>query len=126
MIGRAKLDKGLYHLQHSSCNQFFVNNILNHKKLDSEMWHFRLGHPSNKVLELLCKIVSYICIDSKYICDVCNFLKQYKLPFQLSNSSTTNAFSLIYILIIGVLSLLLLFTAIDFFLLLLIIVLHIL
>jgi len=99
MIGRAELNKDLYYLQHFSCdyNQVFVNNVLQYKELDLDMWHFRLGHPSNRILNILCKKFPYIRADSKHICDVCHFAKQRKLPYQLSNSSTATAFSLIHV-----------------------------
>jgi len=107
MIGRAELNKDLYYLQHFSgnSNQVFVNNVLQYKGLDSDMWHFRLGHPSNRILDILCKKFPYIRADSKHICDVFHFTKQHKLPYQLSNSSTATAFSLIHVDIWGPFSL---------------------
>jgi len=95
-------------------NWSFVNSILNYKKIDYDLWHFRLGHLSNKVFKILCICFPYICTNSKHICHVCNFSKQHNLPFQLSNSSTTNDFNLIHVDIWG-LFFSLMFVAIGFF-----------
>ena len=42
----------------------------------SDLWHFRLGHPSHAKLSLLNKIVSNLAINKPHCCDICHLAKQ--------------------------------------------------
>jgi Integrase core domain len=52
----------------------------------------RMGHPSDRVLS---KII-YLSNLNSNCCEVCNFAKQTKLPFSLSNNKTNKPFQLIH------------------------------
>ena len=46
-----------------------------------DVWHYRIGHPSNKVLELLTKNHNDIHFNHENVCSHCPLAKQHKLPF---------------------------------------------
>ena len=50
----------------------------------SDIWHLRLGHPSNKVLDQVCTNFPYVKINKNSVCDTCHLAKQSKLPFSSS------------------------------------------
>jgi GAG-pre-integrase domain len=85
-IGKGHLENGLYILNFP--NKAFVANIIE----QNELWHWRIGHPSDKVLN---KLFSFSNLDSSY-CDICRLSKQTRLPFSLSNSKTSKIFELIH------------------------------
>lgn len=63
-----------------------------------ELWHKRLGHPSNKVLEPIKELlgVSISHTDCLNPCSVCPLAKQKQLPFQSLNNFSDKSFSLIH------------------------------
>ena len=68
-----------------------TNSILN--ATDSSMlWHSRLGHTSNKVLQQLCSQYNEISFDSIKPCDTCHYAKQKKFPFSLSTTVSSKFF----------------------------------
>jgi len=75
-IGTANLVDGLYHIVEEK-NQCLVNNLSNFKTNDIDVWHFRLGHPSKKILEYICKNNIEIQYDNINICDHCYYAKQH-------------------------------------------------
>lgn len=107
MIGHAKLLNGLYHLQQPINNVkhsvlYSLNSKSSHATFD--LWHLRLGHPSNNVLTHICKHFPYVSFNSNKICDSCYLAKQSRLPFYASNTISDNAFDLIHMDIWGPLS----------------------
>ena len=128
MIGVAKQHHGLFHLQDSSDLKSFsfftdscivldknstTNSIIN--ATDSSMlWHSRLGHTSNKVLQQLCSQYNEISFDSIKPCDTCHYAKQKKLPLSLSTTVSSKFFEL-FMLIFAVPILFLLLKVIDIF-----------
>ncbi|XP_004499523.1 uncharacterized protein [Cicer arietinum] len=107
MIGHAKLFNGLYHLQQpindvKYCVLYSLNSRSSHVTFD--LWHLRLGHPSNNVLTHICKHFPYVSFNSYKICDSCYLAKQSRLPFNASNTISDNAFDLIHMDIWGPLS----------------------
>lgn len=67
---------------------------------ESINWHRRLGHPSNKVLEKLPKLVEGIAInDIKYTeehCETCILSKQTRIPFNTIRNRATRPLQLIH------------------------------
>jgi GAG-pre-integrase domain len=87
LIGEGHLENGLYILD--SNKSFF-----NHKKDDnlSELWHKRVGHPSDKILNSMFIFFKNYC--SK--CEVCKLTKLMKLPFCNSISNSNESFELVH------------------------------
>ena len=79
----------------------------------SDLWHFRLGHPSHAKLSLLNKIVSDLAINKPHCCDICHLAKQRDRLFLLV--LMFQMLSLIWFIVIsGVLFLFLPLMDIDF------------
>ena len=62
----------------------------------SDLWHFRLGHPSHAKLSLLNKIVSDLAINKPHGCDICHLAKQKSLSFPSSTHVSNAIFDLIH------------------------------
>lgn len=99
MIGLARLHNGLYYIKDPLPQASSVFHDITVKSIISsfDTWHFRLGHPSNKVLEQVCTVFPYIKYDNKRICDSCHYAKQCNLPFPLSSSVSLHAFDLLHV-----------------------------
>jgi len=61
-----------------------------------DLWHRRLGHPSDQVLSLLFKNFKINDVGNKGPCDICFYAKQTRTPFVASDSHTKELFGLIY------------------------------
>lgn len=85
MIGLGRLVDRLYYLD-LQLVQVSVSNIVSNKVCSSvtipdyALWHFRLGHISNSVLEGMCSQFPCLHVNKRGICDVCLFAKQKRLP----------------------------------------------
>ncbi|GAU31820.1 hypothetical protein TSUD_58210 [Trifolium subterraneum] len=108
MIGLGDQVDGLYRLQYNhtflasqalpqsfpkSINNVAVNSVVIPV---SALWHFRLGHVSNNRLLRMSKLYPFLSIDNKAVCDVCQFARKRKLPFNSSYSTALHAFDLIH------------------------------
>ena len=111
MIGLAKQHHGLYHLdlnflpqalppQISLCSSS-VDVPVQKQMNDSLLWHFRLGHMSNKMLRVAQHSDHTISVPSDNFCSICPIAKQKKLSFPLSKSRASFVFDLIHIDIWG-------------------------
>jgi len=99
MIGHARLVEGLYRVaDEDMCN---VNNMTSFRTCNIDIWHFRLGHPSNKILDNICKNYTGIKYDLNNICEYCHYGKQHRLRFQTSETVTSDIFDLIHVDIWG-------------------------
>jgi hypothetical protein len=109
MIGLGEIVDGLYHLKvpdsflasHASLNSISVsaNNVdVHHQTIPmSAIWHFRLGHVSNKCITNMIQMYPFISIDNKeVVCDICHLSKQRKLSFSLSHSIASSSFELLH------------------------------
>lgn len=47
----------------------------------NSIWHFRLGHVSNKNLSHMTLLYPYISFDNKTTCNICHLARQKKLSF---------------------------------------------
>jgi hypothetical protein len=94
MIGLGDQYEGLYRLDldffTSSLNKTASVNIVSANKLITTpsyaLWHFRLCHVLHKRLSHMSHINPSLSFDSNATCDICQFARQRKLPFLLSNS----------------------------------------
>jgi hypothetical protein len=101
--GLYRLDLGFFHC--SLPNKIFANNITTNFTLPaSALWHFRLGHVSNKRMSHMSQLYPSLTFDSHATCDICHFAKQRKLPFPTSLSVATSKFQLLHFDIWGPLS----------------------
>ena len=67
----------------------------------SNIWHLRMGHPSDERLKLLQTYYPNTHTDKNYVCDTCHQAKQKKLSFFPSNTKTVQSFELLHIDIWG-------------------------
>lgn len=99
MIGSGRLVDRLYYLD-LQLVQISVSNIVSNKVCSSvsipdyALWHFRLGHISNSVLEGMCSQFPYLHVNKRGICDVCHFAKQKRLPYTISSYRALHCFEL--------------------------------
>ena len=103
MIGLAKEQNGLYHLDESNGQNstlkhsvsLLSESILSNK---NKIWlhHLRLGHPSFSVLRILFPSL-FKGIDIGLLhCDVCELAKHKRVPFPISNKKMSFPFHLIH------------------------------
>lgn len=85
-----------------------INTLHNHSldiSQNCNLWHLRLGHPSNTKLIQLNKCFPFVkSVNSAISCDVCFNAKQKRLPFSLSSHVSTSVFDLVHMDIWGPLS----------------------
>ena len=108
MIRYVELNKGLYYLRAleipaiTCCLNTKVDCVYtNSLNYVSDIWHLRLGHPSNKVLDQVCTNFPYVKINKNSVCDTCHLAKQSKLPFSSSVTATHKPFELVHMDIWG-------------------------
>ncbi|KAL5782709.1 hypothetical protein ACOSP7_007738 [Xanthoceras sorbifolium] len=102
-IGKGRREGNLYLLDlgTTSCNSIIssCNSVVMHK---SDVWHFRLGHPSFVKLQILHNELQ-IPVSTRLPshCAICHFAKQKRLPFISHNNMSTKPFDLIHLNIWG-------------------------
>lgn len=118
MIGTAKAIRGLYifrnqasapiidaHLAsvkssnsiHKSHVNSFVNSLVNSSvSNNSNLWHYRLGHPSCVKDQSIKDLFPYVHCNKTHSCDICPIAKQKKLQFPLSTSKSSFLFQLVH------------------------------
>ncbi|CAN1189995.1 Retrovirus-related Pol polyprotein from transposon TNT 1-94 [Linum perenne] len=96
-IGSAREARGLYQLDFPShSHTSLAASSFNFQPQDINIWHFRLGHPSNSRIQLLNKCNSEFVLDKISHCEHCHFSRQKKLPFPLSSNRAVAPFDLIH------------------------------
>jgi Integrase core domain/GAG-pre-integrase domain len=88
MIGEGKQIDGLYVIEPSLATLVATNS----KQTSSQLWHKRLGHPSDRVLEHL--NLSLIHYFNK--CDIYQFAKFHRLSFPEHSDKSNEIFGLIH------------------------------
>lgn len=63
----------------------------------TELWHQRMGHPSEKVLQHLPVVSSFTRSSKNKSCDVCPRAKQHRNSFPISNNKASRIFELIHV-----------------------------
>ncbi|XP_021730752.1 uncharacterized protein LOC110697676 [Chenopodium quinoa] len=66
------------------------------KDCEVDLWHQRMGHPSEKVLKLLPPVSNFVR-KNKSVCDVCPRAKQTRDSFPLSENNASSLFELVHI-----------------------------
>lgn len=61
-----------------------------------ELWHQRLGHPSEKVLKFIPGVSKFSMSKNKRACDVCPRAKQHRHIFSLSENNASSLFELVH------------------------------
>ncbi|XP_071708189.1 uncharacterized protein [Rutidosis leptorrhynchoides] len=82
-------------------NSVCMNVCLSENKsyISKQLWHYRLGHPSNHVLDILKKKIAITNCDKKLIepCDIFHKAKQTRDSFPLSDHKTTSLGELVHL-----------------------------
>jgi hypothetical protein len=106
-IGLGELKDGLYYLvqnpdMHSSSRSTtksvpFSSFSASVKNVDTDLWHFRLGHlPSSRMKLLASKNSVISCDSSDSICTICHLARQKRLLFPVSVSTSLAMFDLVH------------------------------
>ncbi|GJZ85142.1 ribonuclease H-like domain-containing protein [Tanacetum coccineum] len=88
-IGKQIEIDGLYYFdgnQGIKFENFLSNNVC---FLSKQTWHCRLGHPADKVLDVLKSTLNFDNKTNDLICDTCQRAKQIREPFPLSDHVST-------------------------------------
>jgi GAG-pre-integrase domain len=86
MIGEGKLSGGLYVVDFLPSAMAAINP----HSIFPNLWHSRLGHPSDHIMKLLC--ITLNSVD----CDSCHYAKQHRLSFSDRLDKAENLFDLIH------------------------------
>jgi hypothetical protein len=105
-IGVGKEEGGLFYLQQPKVLSFSsaastvasslsvcLNSI---KNSISDVWHYRLGHPSASRMQFLHNNVPDISCNSKDICSICPLARQHRLPFPVHTTTSCMPFDLVH------------------------------
>jgi hypothetical protein len=98
-IGLGKEKGGLFFLQNNSdFTSAFRSSFtaVSVKAPSTDVWHYRLGHPSQSRLDLLKPLLPNVPLHSNKTCTVCPSAKQRKLSFPVSVSCTKSPFDIIH------------------------------
>lgn len=110
MIGPANLQGSLYVLQMErslktdNVDDLAIISSTNSDCNSFDLWHYRLGHPSNSVLQQIKERFPYVKYNSNGVCDICHLAKQCKLSFSTSNNKSVSCFDLLHMDIWGALA----------------------
>ncbi|XP_071708647.1 uncharacterized protein [Rutidosis leptorrhynchoides] len=94
--GTGKQDGGLYVFDDTHDSSFTANNCVSNCYASCKLWHVRLGHPSDQVLNVLKTKQKKRDLNIEP-CEICHKAKQTRLPFPLSEQKTTNLGDLIHL-----------------------------
>ena len=106
VIGSVEIQGRLYilrvpsyqNLQIKPIKSLHITNTVNFTVSDLEtLWHFQLGHVSNKSLDVIKNNFPFVKYNKSFICDICHFAKKKRLPFLLSASKSKKCFDLIHV-----------------------------
>jgi len=106
MIGSAKMQDRLYILRIPSYQKLQIKpiksthtiNTINVSASDLEtLWHFWLGHISNKCIDVIKNKFIFVKYNKSFVCDVCHFAKQKRLSFPISTYKSKKCFHLIHV-----------------------------
>lgn len=92
-IGEGRERNGLYYMEPvSKPLAAFIHSV------SADLWHGRLGHPSNARLRLLSSnnLIAASDISKDSFCSSCPLAKQHRLPFPLSQELSLRSFDLIH------------------------------
>ncbi|XP_071695532.1 uncharacterized protein [Rutidosis leptorrhynchoides] len=95
--GTGKQDGGLYVFDDTHDSSFTASNCVSNCYASCKLWHARLGHPSDQVLNVLKTKLSLKGDLNTEPCEICHKAKQTRLPFPLSEQKTTSLGDLVHL-----------------------------
>ncbi|XP_071727271.1 uncharacterized protein [Rutidosis leptorrhynchoides] len=95
--GIGKQDGGLYVFDDTHDCSFTANNCVSNCYAYCKLWHARLGHLSDQVLNVLKNKLSLKGDFNTEPCEICHKAKQTRLPFPLSEQKTKSLGDLIHL-----------------------------
>ncbi|GJR99898.1 ribonuclease H-like domain-containing protein [Tanacetum coccineum] len=97
-MGIGRQCNGLYLFDIDKTCKIISNNCIATCYVSRSLWHQRLGHPADQVLNVLNKSLN---LDSQsvsdHLCDTCNKAKQTREPFSLSDHKSTKIGQLVHL-----------------------------
>ncbi|GJV67699.1 putative RNA-directed DNA polymerase [Tanacetum coccineum] len=93
-VGTGSESNGLYFL---NTGKRYVNNNINVCCLSKCIWHNRLGHPSDHVLDILKTKLDFQKDKNDNVCDVCHKAKQTRDPFPPSEHKTKSLGEIVHL-----------------------------
>ncbi|GKD76086.1 ribonuclease H-like domain-containing protein, partial [Tanacetum coccineum] len=97
-VGIGKQYNGLYLFDVDNACKIVSNNCIASSFVSKTLWHQRLGHPADQVLDVVKTTLNLDShSNSDHLCDTCNKAKQTREPFALSNHKTTKIGELIHL-----------------------------
>ena len=109
-IGLATTIKGLYQLQAQDFSpestsipptSLVLAVSFNFKPQDINLWHWRLGHPSEDRIRALTRCNPSVTVERIDHCEICHLAKQKRLSFPISNAIASKPFDLVHMDIWG-------------------------
>lgn len=73
------------------------SRIPENENCSEDVWHHKLGDPSDKVLQYISDTHPYVCFKQNTICDTCHYEKQHKFPFLQSDNRSNRIFNMIHV-----------------------------
>lgn len=73
-----------------------IHSSFSVKTPHTDLWHYRLGHPSDSRIKLIHQLHPHVTFDSNQCCLVFPLAKHRRLPFPVSSTSSMNVFDLIH------------------------------
>ena len=103
MIGLGRECNGLYYLDTAPQEGSCINSLHTQAHTfsspsipDTELWHYKLGHLSHSRLQILNRQFPFITYSTNIPCDICQFVKQKRLPFNVSNKRAFSTFEVLH------------------------------
>ena len=99
MIGKGNLLDNLYILDPYAPTPSVFHQDHNVSQVSFEVWHQRLGHPSQNKIHILSKSLDVFKnkIGHDHLCKICPLAKQKRLPFSSSNNMAASPFDLLHL-----------------------------
>ncbi|GJX40295.1 ribonuclease H-like domain-containing protein [Tanacetum coccineum] len=98
IVGIGKQFNGLYLFDVDNACKIISNNYIVTCFVSKTLWHQRLGHPTDQVLDALkttLNLYSHSTFD--HLCDTCNKAKQTREPFPLSDHKSSKIGELVHL-----------------------------
>lgn len=99
ILNKVHVHTSSYNFTHpNTCNSASFQHF---DHVDSTLWHYRLEHPSTKVLHKMSQKFSIINYNKNSLFHTCHLAKQCRLPFPISTSVSSHCFDLVHMDIWG-------------------------
>jgi hypothetical protein len=84
------------HFNYAVSDSLVVNSVNSIVEVSANVWHSRLGHLSDSIIQLLNNVLLGCSSISNKDCYVCPLAKQHRISFLISTIHSTHRFDLIY------------------------------